>query len=109
MIAATGKWGKQREIPLHPTTATALRDYQLTRNRLRPIRPTGALFITRHGDRLTKGAFLKAFRELLVTVGLEGAGERERPRAHEYADVRVMPTLVRRGCSERFLGSNWSA
>ena len=105
VITATGKWGKQREIPLHPTTITALRDYQMTRNRLRPIRPTGALFITRHGNRLTKGAFLKAFRALLVTVGLEGAGERERPRPHEYADVRVMPMSLRKGCSERF---RWS-
>ena len=29
------------------------------------VRPTEALLITRHGDRLTKGAFLKAFRALL--------------------------------------------
>ena len=28
VITATGKWGKQREIPLHPTTVTALHEYQ---------------------------------------------------------------------------------
>jgi len=71
VITATGKWSKQREVPLHPTTVVALRDYQLTRDRLRPDRPTGALFIARHGQRLTKGAFHDAFRELLVEVGLE--------------------------------------
>jgi integrase len=83
VIIATGKWGKQRQVPLHPTTVQALRAYQQTRDQYRPVRPTEALLITRHGDRLTKGAFLKAFRALLIKVGLEGAGERERPRPHD--------------------------
>ena len=83
MITAIGKWGKQREIPLHPTTVAALRKYQHTRDRYRPRRPTAALFITCHGQRLTNGAFGASFRELIATVGLEGAGERDRPRPHD--------------------------
>jgi integrase/recombinase XerD len=94
VITATGKWGKQRQVPLHPTTVQALRAYQQTRDHYRPVRPTEALLITRHGDRLTKGAFLKAFRALLITVGLEGAGERDRPRPHDIRHAFAVRTLI---------------
>ena len=94
VITATGKWGKQREVPLHPTTVQALRAYQQTRDHYRPVRSTEALFITRHGDRLTEGAFLEAFRALLVTVGLEGAGERDRPRPHDIRHTFAVRTLI---------------
>jgi len=92
-ITATGKWGKQRQVPLHPTTVQALCAYQQTRDQYRPVRPTEALLITRHGDRLTKGAFLKAFRAL-ITVGLEGAGERDRPRPHDIRHAFAVRTLI---------------
>jgi integrase/recombinase XerD len=94
VIMATGKWEKQRQVPLHPTTVQALLAYQQTRDHYRPVRPTEALFITRHGDRLTNGAFLKAFRALLVTVGLEGAGERDRPRPHDIRHAFAVRTLI---------------
>ena len=94
VITVTGKWAKQRQVPVHPTTVQALRAYQQTRDEYRPLRPTNALFITRHGDRLTKGAFLKAFRALLITVGLEGAGARERPRPHDIRHAFTVRTLI---------------
>lgn len=94
VITVTGKWGKQRRLPLHPTTLRALRAYQQTRDEYRPVRPTEALLINRHGDRLTKGAFREAFRALLVTVGLEGAGERARPRPHDIRHAFTVRTLI---------------
>jgi integrase/recombinase XerD len=94
VITAVGKWGKQREVPLHPSTVAALREYQHTRERYRPTRSTASLFITRHGQRLTKGAFGESFRELIVTVGLEGAGERDRPRPHDLRHAFAVRTLI---------------
>ncbi len=38
VITAVGKWGKQREVPVHPSTVAALREYQHTRERYRPTR-----------------------------------------------------------------------
>ena len=46
VITAIRKWGKQREVPLHASTVAALREYQRTRDRYRPTRPTESLFIS---------------------------------------------------------------
>jgi integrase len=94
VITAVGKWGKQREIPIHPTTVAALRAYQRIRDRCWPDRPTPALFITRNGLRLTKGAFGKSFRAVIAVAGLEGAGERARPRPHDLRHAFAVRTLI---------------
>jgi integrase/recombinase XerD len=94
VITAVGKWGKQREVPLHPSTVAALREYQHTRERYRPTHPTASLFITSYGQRLTKGAFGESFRELIAAVGLEGAGERDRPRPHDLRHAFAVRTLI---------------
>lgn len=94
VITALGKWGKQREIPVHPSTVTALREYQRTRDRYRPVRPTASVFITSYGQRLTKGAFGFSFRGLIATIGLEGAGERDRPRPHDLRHAFAVRTLI---------------
>lgn len=94
VITAVGKWSKQREIPIHPTTVAALRAYQRTRDRCLPDRPTAALFITRRGLRLTKGAFGKSFRSVIALAGLEGAGERARPRPHDLRHAFAVRTLI---------------
>ena len=94
VITAVGKWGKQREIPVHPSTVAALREYQRTRDCYRPTRPTASLFITSYGQRLTKGAFGFSFRGLIAAVGLEGAGERDRPRPHDLRHAFAVRTLI---------------
>ena len=94
VITAIGKWSKQREIPVHPTTLAALRAYQRTRDHYWPDRPTPALFITRNGLRLTRGAFGKSFRAVIAAAGLDGAGERDRPRPHDLRHAFAVQTLI---------------
>ncbi len=94
VITATGKWSKQREVPLHHSTVAALREYQHARNHYRPTRSTASLFITCYGQRLTKGAFGESFRALIAAVGLEGAGERDRPRPHDLRHAFAVRTLI---------------
>ena len=86
---------RQREVPLHPTTMLALRQYARVRDERYPWPATPAFFLTSRGNRLTKASFWQTFRELIQAAGLEGRGERARPRPHEYADVGVMPRLGR--------------
>jgi integrase len=87
------KQNKHREVPLHDTTTIALRKYSRLRDRHRPVPSSSAFFVSHQGSRLTAGAFKATFAKLIGQIGLEGAGERTRPRAHDIrhlADARVM-------------------
>lgn len=89
----SGKRGKQREVPLHETTVRALRDYSRVRHQLLPQPVTVAFFVTGEGSRMTANIFNRWFARLIKQVGLEGAGQRRRPRPHDlrhYADDWVM-------------------
>jgi integrase/recombinase XerD len=85
---------KQREVPLHDTTTKALREYVRRRDRLCPDPQTPAFFLTPQGERLTKDSFNQAFAKLIGRVGLEGAGERVRPRPHDLRHTFAVRTLL---------------
>ena len=95
------KFGKSRELALHETTMHALDHYAELRDRLCPRPSCEAFFISRNGTRLLSQVVHRVFARLVETVGLEPRPGCRRPRPQEYADVVVMPMLVRRGCSER--------
>ncbi len=89
------KHGNPREVPLHESTTQALRDYGRLRDRHWPEPATAAFFVSRRGSRLTMGAFHATFRTLVRGTGLEGRGERCRPRPHDlrhYPDCPIIPT-----------------
>jgi integrase/recombinase XerD len=85
---------KQREVPLHPTATRALRDYARRRDRYRPEPTTPAFFLNTRGDRLTKPEFNHYFAKLIGQVGLEGRGERVRPRPHDARHTFAVRTLL---------------
>jgi integrase/recombinase XerD len=60
-----GKFGKDRLLPLHPSTVAGLRDYVHTRNRLRPKGATDVLF-SFHADPKHTFWYLSAAPELLA-------------------------------------------
>jgi integrase/recombinase XerD len=88
------KQNKHREVPLHDTTTIALRDYCRLRDRHLAGSSSPAFFVSPQGSRLTAGAFNKAFAKLIGQVGLEGAGERTRPRAHDLRHSFAVRTLI---------------
>ena len=47
LVVRHGKFGKARELTLHPTTVTALRRYQRLRDRSAPATGTAAFFVSR--------------------------------------------------------------
>jgi integrase len=85
---------KQREVPLHATTTAALRDYTRSRDRYWPTAQTPAFFLNARGGRLTKFEFNHWFATLIGQVGLEGAGERVRPRPHDLRHTLAVRTLI---------------
>ena len=85
---------KQREVPLHPTATNALRNYARLRDRHWSAPPSPAFFLNLRGQRLRTSEFNHRFAKLIRQVGLEGAGERARPRPHDLRHTMAVRTLL---------------
>jgi integrase/recombinase XerD len=85
---------KQREVPLHPTTISALRSYTRERDRRCGSPESEAFFLNTTGGRLTAPEFNYYFAKLIREIGLEGAGERVRPRPHDLRHTLAVRTLL---------------
>jgi len=85
---------RQREVPMHPTTTEALRAYARRRDRLCPATASPAFFVNLRGGRLGEGSFRDVFPRLIGEVGLEGCGQRVRPRPHDLRHAFAVRTLL---------------
>ncbi len=90
----SGKQAKQRDVPLHETTIRALRDYSRLCDQFVPSPATVAFFVTDRGTRLTANIFNRWFVKLIKQIGLEGAGQRARPRPHDLRHTFAVRTLI---------------
>jgi len=88
------KNGTPREVPLDDSTIRALGDYGRLRDRHRPEPATRAFFVSGRGRRATCGTFQATFRTLVRMAGLEGRGERCRPRPHDLRHTFAVTTLL---------------
>lgn len=89
-----GKQKKQREVPLHATATSALRDYARRRDARYPTPSTPAFFISARGRRMGRQELNQTFKQLIREVGLEGRGARARPRPHDLRHAFAVHTLL---------------
>jgi integrase/recombinase XerD len=89
------KPGSARTVPLHETTAGALRGYARLRDHHFPEPASPGFFVSARGTRLAYSDANKTFRELIRRAGLEGRGERRRPRAHDLRHSFAVATVLR--------------
>jgi integrase len=89
-----GKFGKSREVPLHPTTLQALRSYLLERDRLHPAPGTPALFISTMGTRLVYCNVNWTFLKLVRRTGLKPRSASCRPRLHDFRHAFAVRTVL---------------
>jgi site-specific recombinase XerD len=108
-LSVSGKYGKQRRIPVHPSTAAALASYVRTSRCMVGSPHDQALFVTVNATRPLAGNVQKAFRALATACQLPPGSGRNRPRLHDYADLRVMPTSARHPCGAWVGGVKLSA
>ncbi|MDT5183024.1 MAG: hypothetical protein QOI29_1182 [Mycobacterium sp.] len=78
-----GKFGKTRELALHPSSVDALRRYQRLRDRLAPPTGTPAWFVSTAGTRLIYCNVHNAFHRLVRLAGLTPRSGSCRPRIHD--------------------------
>jgi integrase len=83
LVVRPGKFGKARELALHPTTVDAVRRCQRVRDRLAPLSDTSALFVSMAGARLLYCNVHHAFHRLVGLAGLTPRSGNCRPRIHD--------------------------
>ena len=94
LTVRNSKYGKSREVVLHPSTVDALRAYDRERDRLGPNRCTPSLFVSTRGTRLSHETVQPTFRQLLHQAGLEQRSAASQPRIHGLRHTFAVNTVV---------------
>lgn len=94
LIIRNAKFGKSRELPLHPSSVNALTDYLGRRDR--PPRPqsTPALLASTAGTRLLYGNVQNTFHRLVRRAGLAPRSASCRPRLHDMRHSFAVRTVL---------------
>jgi integrase len=94
MLAVRGKYGKQRRIPVHPSTTAALTSYLRTSRGLVGSPHDQALFVTVNATRPLAGNVQKAFRALTKACQLPPGTGNDPPRLHDLRHTFAVNTLI---------------
>jgi len=89
-----GKFGKARELALHPSTVEALRRYQRLRHRFAPATGTAAYFVSQAGTRLLYCNVHHAFHRLVRQAGLAARSASCRPRIHDLRHSFAIASML---------------
>lgn len=93
-IAVTGKYGKQRLLPVHSSTTTALSSYLRTSRALVGSPPDQALFVTSNATRPLAGNIEHGFRALTRACRLPAGTGNNEPRLHDLRHTFAVNTLI---------------
>lgn len=89
------KFGKSREVPLHPSTLAALRSYLRRRDQLLGAASgEPALFVSTAGTRLIYANVHLTFQQLVRHAGLGSRSGSCRPRIHDLRHSFAVATLL---------------
>jgi len=88
-----GKFGKSREVPLHPQTSSGLEHYAESRDTRFRAPSSEAFFLSLAGTRLVYNNVHRTFSDLVTQAGLADRGPR-RPRIHDLRHTFAIRTLI---------------
>jgi integrase/recombinase XerD len=94
LTVRNAKFGKSRELPLHPSTTAALTRYLARRDRPTPVDPTEALLVSTVGTRLLMSDVQTCFRALRGRAGILPRSAACRPRLHDLRHSFAVRTLL---------------
>jgi integrase/recombinase XerD len=88
------KFGKSREVLLHPSTVAALDEYGQARDRLCPHPTQRSFFITTRGTRIAHPTIHLPFRALLTQTGITHPEPGRHVRIHDLRHSFAVRTLL---------------
>ena len=94
LAVVNGKYGKSRELALHPSSVIALQEYAEHRDYLCPRPAAPGFFVSLSGDRLHESSTGTAFRRLVGRAGLQPRSARSRPTLKSLRHSFAVSTLI---------------
>ncbi len=94
LVVRSTKFGKDRQVPLHPTTTRALTGYLQLRDRNFPEPDTPAMLVSTAGTRLGYSNVHWTFRKLVDHAGLQPRSASCRPRIHDLRHSFAVNTVL---------------
>lgn len=94
LTVVNGKFGKSREVPLHPSTIEHLRAYARRRDALLPTPKASTFFLSTAGTRLSDCRVESTWRDLVRAAGLQRRSARCRPRLHDLRHSFAVNTVL---------------
>lgn len=94
LLTVTGKYGRQRVLPLHPSTVTALTTYRQVRAAMTPVPVTGPFFVGATGNRLNHTRAQEAFRRVVAACDLPTSPGARPPRLHDLRHTFAVSSLI---------------
>jgi integrase len=94
LTVVNGKFGKSRQVPLHPSTIARLADYARRRDGLLPAPQDSTFFLPTAGTRLSASRVEATFRSLVRAAGLQRRSARCRPRTHDLRHTFAVSTVL---------------
>jgi integrase/recombinase XerD len=88
------KYGKSRQLPLHPSTLNALAAYACRRDERRPKPVAPSFFTSTRGTRLLRDNLSTAFPRLVRDAKLTWPGYRRPPRLHDLRHTFAVRCLI---------------
>jgi integrase/recombinase XerD len=88
------KFGKSRQLPLHPTSTAALADYALVRDELCPHATSASFFVSTHASRPDKSTIQAGFRALRNAAGIQARPGAGAARLHDFRHSFAVRTLL---------------
>lgn len=88
------KFGKSRQVPVHPTTTQALGGYAHRRDARRPTPKSPSFFTSSIGTRLLRDNISTVFSRLVQSARLAAPSGKRRPRAHDLRHTFAVRCLM---------------
>lgn len=93
LLIRESKFGKSRQVPLHPSTLGRLAAYIQQRRQVGPQPRHPSVFISSRGTRLCQQVVGQTFRTLIDDAGI-GADQTAVPRIHDLRHTFAVNTLI---------------
>jgi integrase/recombinase XerD len=94
LVIADSKFGKSRQVFLHPATAAALRAYERARDRTLPEPQADTFLVNSRGAPLDGHNIQHTFTVLIAAAGIQAPPGRRAPRLHDLRHTFTVATML---------------